>query len=298
MTIPPEALQPRAYISFSNQTSMQTATSPLVSSSASPSFSPHKRGSIGVIGEHPEISLEPLPAMTSTPGEVSSGPSGTMAQIFNSIQDQSSVTSNPVVTAPQSSGNLVTDNTVTQSPSFINHQSSSSFNNDIPSTLLLHIPSNTVTHTTASMDYQTSSSSNGNPSQTLPLDSMLNDHPPAQTFPATTLAVVPIPTAAQTALPAVFASSVMGLGDAISAGTGIVQSGASATPGKPASGVIQSGGNGSWSAMGSGSATKSVSGQTSVPYVFTGGAEKVDWWESWFLGFGILLCGVGMVYWV
>ena len=115
---------------------------------------------------------------------------------------------------------------------------------------------------------------------------------PVQSFRTTTLVIPLVPAAA---------TNTTGLIHPISAGTGILPSKASATPGKPANGGIQSGGNGGGGGgggNGNGSATGSVVGQTSVPTVSTGGAEGVNGWENWWLGFGILVCGVGMVYWV
>ncbi|KAK0512307.1 hypothetical protein JMJ35_005435 [Cladonia borealis] len=282
--------------------------------------------------------MEPSPWTTLTPGEVSSGPSDTIAQITVSNQDQNSVTSNAVVTIPQHAFK-------------------------------------TVPHPTTSMEYQTSSSSHStrNPFQTIYSNSTLTNHSPAHNPPTTTLAGVPVPTAVQTVLLEVIISSGAGLGDAILAGLGIVPPGASATPGETANSAIDigvevvqilptttlivsaissiptaatsavppivsisaslgvvslgtsailSGGNESSavtanaSAMGSGSTTgtgsaivsitttgsgnptESASGHTSVPVVPTGGAEGANVCENWWLEFGLLVWGVGMVFWM
>ena len=47
-----------------------------------------------------------------------------------------------------------------------------------------------------------------------------------------------------------------------------------------------------------GNPTETASGHTSVPVVPTGAAEGVTRWESWWLEFGLLVWGVGMVYWI
>ena len=436
-------LQPRGYSFFSNQTSVQTATSPLISS-------PHltHTGGGGInwshlqIEENPEPYLEIPSSIPSTTENVSSGPRNAIAQTDISTQDQKSITSNPVVTVTQLSVNPVIHDPLTQinssssssvfsviqapkslmaqSTSPIDHESSSSFNNNIPPTSLPHLPSKTVPPTATSMNHQTSSSSssssNGNPFQTLLSNSMLTNHPPAQNLPTTTLVGVPVPTAVQTVLLEIVISSAAGLADAILAGMGIVPPGASATPGevangaiesvgngvevvqifptttlivstvssvpaaatsivegpivllsasmgilppvatatpgKPANSAMQSGGNaggggnrssvvtgsgsatgsslvtgsgsatgrgiatgsgiatgrgsatgrgiatGSGSSTGSGNPTESGSGRTNVPIVPTAGAEGINGWQTWWLGFEILVWGVGMVYWM
>ena len=151
--------------------------------------------------------LEPLSGTILTPGKVLSGPTNTMAQTPISTQDQKSANSNPVITLPQP---------------FIK----------------------TVPPTTTSMDYQTNPSSNRNRIQTLPSNSTLTDHPPVQNLPSTTLVGVPVPTAVQTVLLEVIISSAAGLGDAISAGMVILPPGASAMRLEMVNGAIESVTNG------------------------------------------------------
>ena len=277
-------------------------------------------------------------------------PASHLADIPRVHNTSSSSTLAPVITQ-------LSNNALSQSPSSINHQSSSSFNNDALPTQLQQLPFNTETHNTSSVGYQSSPSSslNSNPSHILPSDSMLTDHPPAQIFPTTTLAVIAGSSATQTIVPGGTVSSAVGLANATLARIGIVLPGASATPGEMANSAIGNGGNGvevvqifptttlivsivslvptaatsnvqggpvvemsasmdiiapgtsaiqnGWGngsrvVTGNGNPTESASGRTNVPIGFTGGAEGVNGWSNWLLGFGILVWEVGMVFWM
>ena len=106
-----------------------------------------------------------------------------------------------------------------------------------------------------------------------------------QIFPTTTLIVSIV-----SSVPTAAISTVQGPVVTISASMGIIASGTSA---------IQNGwGNGSRVATGNGNPTESVPGHTNVSTVFTGGAEGVNGWSNWLLGFGILVWKVGMMSWL
>ena len=73
---------------------------------------------------------------------------------------------------------------------------------------------------------------------------MLTDHSPAQIYNATTLAIIPGPSATQNTLPAAAGSSAVGPANATLAGISTLPPQASATPGGKANGATGSGGNG------------------------------------------------------
>ena len=106
-----------------------------------------------------------------------------------------------------------------------------------------------------------------------------------QIFPTATLIVSIV-----SSVPTAATSTVQGPVVTISASMGIIAPGTSA---------IQNGwGNGSRVATGNGNPTESVPGHTNVSTVFTGGAEGVNGWSNWLLGFGILVWDVAMIFWL
>ena len=242
-----------------------------------------------------------------------------MAQITISTQDQNSVTSSPIFTAPQSSGSPVIDNTVTQSTSSIFHLASSSSNLAVT---VIQPPNNPVAQYTSAVGLANAilagmpilplevSAPPGKVANSA-IESGGNGIEVVQIFLITTLIVSTV-----SSVPAAATSAVEGPIVLISAGTGIIPSGKSATLGASANSAIPSGGSvgggdkgggggnrssvitGSGSTTGSGNPTESVSGHTTVPIVSTGGAEGVTRCDSWWLKFEMLVWGLGMVYWM